>query len=144
MRTTCSSCSSLEATDDLDPDADIGDEEAFTVAEVVRRTGTTRKALRVYEHMDLVRPCARTEAGYRLYDVEALRHLGLVARAKLLGLSLAEMKEFIALADSCSGESHCDLVAMLERKLVETEQRMAEIASLRDNLLAVLDGGGWR
>ena len=51
------------------------------VAEIGRRTGLTRKALRHYEELGLVEPAARTAAGYRLYDSEALRRIELVNRA---------------------------------------------------------------
>ncbi len=45
------------------------------VAEVGRRTGLSRKALRHYEELGLVEPATRTDAGYRLYDGEALRRI---------------------------------------------------------------------
>ena len=70
--------------------------ELMTVVEVSRRAGVTRKALRVYEDLGLVRPVERTEAGYRLYDDEAIRRLHLIARAKSLGLTLAEVEQFLA------------------------------------------------
>lgn len=116
----------------------VGD-DLFTVAEVARRTGVTRKALRHYEQLGLLRPRSRTDAGYRLYDDEALRRLDLVARAKSLGLSLAETEEFIAAADTDCGEDHGELAAIVERKLAETDQRLVEISSLRETLQGVLE-----
>ena len=109
------------------------------VAEVGRRTGLTRKALRHYEGLGLIEPAERSEAGYRLYDSEALRRIELVNRAKMLGLSLAEAKEFLHVAEGCCGENHPDLAALVERKLDETEQRMTELRSLRRTLQGVLD-----
>ncbi|HEX3622623.1 MAG TPA: MerR family transcriptional regulator [Acidimicrobiales bacterium] len=109
------------------------------VGEVGRRTGLTRKALRLYEEMGLVEPATRTDAGYRLYDAEALRRIELVNRAKVLGLSLAEAKEFLHVAEGCCGDHHPALAALVESKLAETEQRMAELASLRGTLTGVLD-----
>jgi DNA-binding transcriptional MerR regulator len=109
------------------------------VAEVGRRTGLSRKALRLYEEMGLVEPAGRTDAGYRLYDAEALRRIELVHRAKVLGLSLSEAKEFMHVAEGCCGDHHPQLAALVEGKLAETEQRMAELASLRGTLESVLD-----
>jgi len=109
------------------------------VAEVGRQTGLSRKALRLYETMGLVEPAARTEAGYRLYDDEALRRIELVNRAKVLGLSLAEAKEFLHVAEGCCGDHHPELAALVEAKLAETERRIIELQSLRTTLEGVLD-----
>jgi len=109
------------------------------VAEVGRRTGLSRKALRHYEALGLVTPAARTEAGYRLYDTESLRRIELVNRAKVLGLRLSEAKEFLHVAEGCCGDHHPELAALVEGKLAETEQRIDELQSLRGTLHGVLD-----
>jgi MerR family Zn(II)-responsive transcriptional regulator of zntA len=114
-------------------------ENLLGVAEVGRRTGLTRKALRLYEELGLVNPVSRTEAGYRLYDSEALRRIELVNRAKVLGLRLTEAKEFLHVAEGCCGDHHPELAALVERKLAETEERIAELQSLRGTLTTVLD-----
>ncbi len=109
------------------------------VAEVGRRTGLSRKALRHYEELGLVEPATRSDAGYRLYDSEALRRIELVNRAKVLGLRLSEAKEFLHVAEGCCGDHHPDLAALVEGKLAETEQRIAELHALRGTLHGVLD-----
>lgn len=111
----------------------------LTVAEVGRLTGATRKALRHYEEVGLVRPARRTDAGYRLYDQEALRRIHLVNRAKLLGLSLAEADEFIHVADGCCGEDHPELATMVSGKLAETQRRIGELHALEETLRGVLE-----
>ena len=113
--------------------------ELLTVAEVGRRTGLTRKALRLYEEMGLVEPVSRTDAGYRLYDDEALRRIELVNRAKVLGLSLAEAEEFIHVAEGCCGENHPQLAKLVQGKLAETERRIEELRTLGETLRGVLD-----
>jgi MerR family copper efflux transcriptional regulator len=109
------------------------------VSDVGRQTGLTRKALRLYESLGLVEPVERTEAGYRLYDDEALRRIQLINRAKVLGLTLAETKEFLHVAEGCCGENHPALASLVERKLDETERRITELASLRGTLKSVLE-----
>ena len=113
-------------------------DELLGVAEVGRRTGLTRKALRLYEERGLVEPAGRTDAGYRLYDAEALRRIELVNRAKVLGLSLTEAKEFLHVAEGCCGDHHPELASLVEGKLAETERRIAELQSLRSTLEGVL------
>ncbi|MDP8992470.1 MAG: MerR family transcriptional regulator [Actinomycetota bacterium] len=114
-------------------------EGLLTVSEVSRRTGLSRKALRLYETMGLVEPEERSDAGYRLYGDESLRRIELVNRAKVLGLSLAEAKEFLHVAEGCCGENHPALAALVEGKLAETEQRIAELRSLREVLRGVVE-----
>jgi len=110
----------------------------MTVVEVIRRAGVTRKALRVYESLGLVRPVERTEAGYRLYDDEAIRRLHLIARAKSLGLTLAEAQQFLQVADACCGQDWPELAEMVEQRLAATVARIDELATLRDTLRAFL------
>ena len=109
------------------------------VSEVGRQTGVSRKALRLYESLGLVEPVHRTDAGYRMYDEEALRRIELISRAKVLGLTLAETKEFLHVAEGCCGENHPALANLVERKLEETERRIAELASLKGTLKGVLE-----
>jgi len=111
---------------------EVHEEDLLKVSEVGRRTGVTRKALRHYEAMGLVEPAVRTASGYRLYDSEALRRIE-------LGLSLVEAKEFLHVAEGCCGDNHPELATIVERKLVETDQRLAELGNLRRTLHEVLD-----
>jgi DNA-binding transcriptional MerR regulator len=117
----------------------VAAEKLLSVAEVGRRTGLTRKALRHYETLGLVQPVARTDAGYRLYDAESLRRIELVNRAKVLGLSLAEADEFIHVAEGCCGENHPQLATLVQGKLAETERRIEELRTLGETLRGVLD-----
>ena len=115
------------------------DSDLIGVAEVGRRTGLTRKALRHYEGLGLIEPVARSEAGYRLYDDEALRRIELVNRAKVLGLTLNEAKEFLHVAEGCCGDNHPELAGLVEGKLNETEERIRELQSLTVTLRDVLE-----
>ncbi len=123
----------------VDPDATPPRPYLLKVSDVGRQTGVSRKALRLYESLGLVEPVERTEAGYRLYDDEALRRIELINRAKVLGLTLAEAKEFLHVAEGCCGENHPALANLVERKLEETERRIEELASLRGTLRGVLE-----
>ncbi len=111
----------------------------LTVADVGRRTGLSRKALRLYEEMGLVEPASRSDAGYRLYDDACLRRIELVNRAKVLGLTLAEAAEFLHVAEGCCGDNHPRLAGIVESKLDETERRIEELRTLRETLRGVLD-----
>jgi DNA-binding transcriptional MerR regulator len=81
-------------------------------------------------------PPPRTEGGYRLYGPEEVASLRFVQRAKLLGLTLEEIRELVELAVQCNeGEIVPRLEEVLETKLAETERKMAELSAFRQNLL---------
>jgi DNA-binding transcriptional MerR regulator len=108
---------------------------AFTIGEFARRAGLNPKTIRYYEGIGLLPQPPRNGVGYRLYFDEDLSRLRFVQRAKMLGLSLAEVKELIGYAD----DRHCGplqehLLALMEKKLVEVDRRLSELAAFRDDL----------
>lgn len=109
---------------------------ALTIGEVSERTGLPVKRIHYYERRGLVEPAARSEAGYRLYTEEEVARLEFVKRAKLLGLTLEEIRELVELAAGCNrGELVPRLGEVLEEKLNENERKMAELSAFRENLL---------
>jgi DNA-binding transcriptional MerR regulator len=112
------------------------DERPLLIGEAARLTGFSTKTLRFYDDLGLVRPGARTEAGYRLYGPEELAKLGFVKQAKLIGLRLDEIAELVGLAaEGKQGEVVHRLEGILESKMEETRQRMAELAEFQEHLL---------
>jgi DNA-binding transcriptional MerR regulator len=104
--------------------------------EVARLTGLSVKALHHYEEKGLVESVGRTEAGYRLYGEEELARLWFVKRAKLLGLTLEEIRELVSLvAGRNRGEIMSRLEELLKEKLEETERRIGELSAFRERLL---------
>lgn len=112
------------------------EERLLKVGEAARQTGLSVKTLHHYEEEGLAEPLTRTEAGYRLYGEEEVARLKFIKRAKLLGLTLEEIKELVSLAAGCNqGEIVPSLKDILEVQLEKTERRMKELATFRENLL---------
>jgi DNA-binding transcriptional MerR regulator len=109
---------------------------ALTIGEVARLAGLPVKRIHYYERRGLLEPPPRSESGYRLYGAEEVARLEFVKRAKLLGLTLEEVRELVALAADCNeGEIVPRLEEVLAEKLRETERKIAELAAFRENLL---------
>ncbi len=94
------------------------------------------KTLRYYEEIGLISPAGRTESGYRLYGWRELEQIEFVRRAKLMGLSLDQIRELVEVAgEGMPGEVLRSLDELLERKLAETERELAELRAFRESLL---------
>lgn len=112
------------------------DTRLMRIGEVSRLSGLPVRRVHYYEDRGLLQPAARTGAGYRLYGEEELARLKFVERAKLLGLTLEQIRELVSLASGCNkGEIVPELKDLLADKLDETERRMRELAAFRENLL---------
>ena len=77
------------------------------IGQVAKRTGATRKALRLYEDAGILAAPRRTSSGYRLYGTETLDVLAFVRQAQRLGFSLDEIKEIVSIQRS--GRLPCPL-----------------------------------
>jgi len=84
------------------------DSRTWKVGELARETGLTVRALHHYEQRGLLRPPARTEAGYRLYAAEDVERLYRILALRQLGVSLQEI------GDVMRGEG--DLGSLLARQ----------------------------
>ncbi len=71
----------------------------YTISQVAAAAGITPRTLQYYDEIGLFKPSAATEAGYRLYDDEALEQLQQVLLLKELGFKLREIKAIVGQAD---------------------------------------------
>jgi len=72
--------------------ASLDGEELLQIGEVAERTGLSLRTVRYYDEVELAKPSAHTEAGYRLYSARDVDRLEALKRMKSLGLSLEEMR----------------------------------------------------
>ena len=82
-----------------------------TVTEVARITGVSVRTLHHYDAIGLLRPTAVTEAGYRLYDDEALGRLQTILLFRQLQFPLKEIKKIL---DSPHFDPHDALAQQIE------------------------------
>jgi DNA-binding transcriptional MerR regulator len=109
------------------------------VGQVADAAGVNKETLRYYERRGLISPPERTNGGHRLYDDAAITTLRVIKAAQRLGFTLDEVADLLELGRS-RGRSE-GLQVRAREKLVEVEDRMADLVTIRDNLLAALDAG---
>src|SRR5690349_2674787 len=79
-----------------DPGADAEEPRLLRIQEVAAEVGATTRAIRYYEEIGLLRPAARSEGDYRLYDasdLERIRHIRELRDSA--GFSLAEIGQLL-------------------------------------------------
>ncbi len=97
------------------------------VGELARRTGLTVRTLHHYDEIGLLKPSARSEAGYRLYDRSDILRLHRIQGLQRLGLSLAEIGPVLA-------KGRADLADIIDRQIVALDRQAAQAARLRNQL----------
>jgi len=107
------------------------------IGDLARRAGVTAKAIRFYERKRILPPAQRASNGYRLYDDDAVEMLRFIKQASGLGLTLAEIKEIIAIRQG--GRPPCSHVhRLLQEKAQELDRKLEDLLEMRRNLKASL------
>lgn len=114
------------------------------IGQVAERTGLSLHTLRHYDDVDLLRPSARSEGGFRLYTEDDVARLMVIRRMKPLGFTLEQMRELLAVVDALPGASGADEADLRQRLdgfaalAEEARQRMLERLAMAEELLAEL------
>ena len=117
----------------------------LTIGALAKRARVAPSVLRYYEKEGLLSPGQRTAAGYRLYGPEAERTLLFINRAKRLGFSLDDIRQFLAAEQpvqkpgrktSVKGKARkdSDVARIAEDRFLEIERRLTELLVLRHEL----------
>ncbi len=103
------------------------------IGELAARAGVTPKTLRFYEHAGVLPPPARTLNGDRNYGEDALDRLTFMRSAQAAGLTLAEIRDVIALRDQ--GSAPCAHVGeLLDQKAQAVSKQIADLRALKSEL----------
>lgn len=108
-------------------------EGELKIGELAKTTGLTTKAIRYYELLGLLRQARRTESGYRLYTDDDLHRLEFVKKAKLLGLSLDEIRDILTLREQ--EQAPCvHVLALLDQKVAYIDALLGGLQAFREEL----------
>jgi DNA-binding transcriptional MerR regulator len=94
------------------------------IGQLAERSGVSAKALRLYEQRGLLKPCAHSEAGYRLYGPDALRRLMQIVVLKRSGFSLAEIGRLFTRDATAAASLFTARIEKLERDLADRAQAL--------------------
>ncbi len=103
------------------------------IRELSKLTNVPAKTIRYYEEVKLLPSPNRKPNGYRDYTEYDVDRLKLVAGARRLDFSLAEIKEILDLRDR--GIAPCSvLLDLLDRKSKGISQRIIELKQMQEDL----------
>jgi len=95
-----------------------------TVKEIAKQTGVSVRTLHHYDAIGLLKPTSVTEAGYRLYDEDALMRLYLIIVYRELGFSLKKIADILDAPDFDRNKALDDQITLLEQKREQLQNRI--------------------
>lgn len=103
----------------------------MTVKEIAEITNISARTLHYYDEIGLLKPTAKSEAGYRLYDDKALETLQQILFFREFDIPLKEIKSIIA-----SPTFDRNKILQMQRKMLAANKERIErlIASIDDTL----------
>lgn len=108
------------------------------INEASSRSRLPAKTIRYYEDAGLLAPASRRPNGYRDYSESDVHLLRFVQRARSLGFTVQDCRELLSLyGDKRRSSRNVKAIAM--RRVGEIERKLAELASLRDVLMELID-----
>lgn len=111
------------------------DEPLMKIGEIAAFYGVSVKALRLYEKKGIIRPVKVDPAtGYRYYSADQVKHLKALLELKILGFSLAEIKQIMS-----GGATGDQFVTALTRKRVAWQDAIAKAENKIDAIDQILE-----
>jgi Hg(II)-responsive transcriptional regulator len=116
----------------------------LTIGQLAKKAGVGVETIRFYEREELLPEPERLPSGYRQYEAEAVERVRFVRRAQLLGFSLKDIKELLALREDPGANSH-EVREKAVAKRQDIIARIRDLELMRDDLtrlIAACDGTG--
>ncbi len=108
----------------------------LSVSKLARACGLSRTAVLYYESIGLLRPSARSAAGYRLYGDAELRRLRAICSYRRAGLRIRDIRELL------EQKSRRGASGVLYRRLEEISKEMETLHEHQGAILQLLAAAG--
>ena len=116
--------------------------QGMRAGQVAAAAGVNLQTLRYYERRGLLAEPDRTLGGHRVYPDEAVTLLLVIKTAQRLGFTLAEVADLLETGSHHHGRRvDAGLQARAAAKLAEVEQKITDLAVIRDTLREAVDAG---
>lgn len=111
------------------------------LGQVAAAAGVNRETMRYYERRGLLEEPVRSPGGHRLYPQSAVTTLRVIKAAQRLGFTLDEVADLIEVGRHRHGRAPEGLQSQARVKLAAVDERIADLQTIRENLISALDAG---
>ncbi|WP_351228537.1 heavy metal-responsive transcriptional regulator [Streptomyces sp. NPDC002133] len=109
----------------------------YRISQLAARSGVPATTLRFYEDAGLL-PADRTPSGYRVYGEDAVERLAFISSAKLLGLTLEEIRDLLdAREEGVCASVRARMLPLVADRIQDTDGRIAELRAFATRLAGV-------
>src|SRR6266850_5343117 len=110
----------------------------YRIGELAAKVGLTERTIRYYEELGLLESVKRLDGGVRVYTDDDVRRLKYIGKLKMLGLTLQEMLELERMYQRHRSNKNVlpRLIELLDAHLATLNDRVSELAALRDEIRA--------
>ena len=102
-----------------------------TVKQISALTGVSVRTLHHYDSIGLLKPTATTEAGYRLYDDDALHRLQQILLYRELGFPLKDIQALLDAPEDVRREALDDHIRQLDAKRQKLQDKISMAAIMK-------------
>lgn len=115
----------------------MNDQERFTIGDLAKQVGICVETIRYYHRIGLMTlPPMRSGRRMRAYSQHDVQQIRFIKRTQHLGFSLGEIRMLLQLANA----NNCaEVRAVGHRKLLDLDERLSKLLSMRDTLKALLE-----
>lgn len=110
--------------------------ETMHIGKLAERAGTTRRTVRYYEEMGLIKPCHRTSGGFRCYSNKQLTQMRMVLSLKELGFDLDRIKAILwkRRQPTTGGDLASAVLTDLHGRLDELNEQILELQGTKNKV----------
>lgn len=112
--------------------------ELLLIKDLSKKLDLTPKAIRFYEKEELIPKAKRDVNNYRVYDNEDFKRFSFIKKARLLGISIDEIKKIFEIREHGSMPC-CQVVSMLEKHKIEVQKKIKELVAFEKKLAETIE-----
>jgi DNA-binding transcriptional MerR regulator len=112
--------------------------ELLLIKDLSKKLDLTPKTIRFYEKEGLISKVKRRENNYRVYDDEDIKKLLFIKKARLLGMSIYEIKNIFKIRENGSVPC-CEVISTLKKHRIEVKEKIKELSEFEKNLSETID-----
>ncbi|SDG00452.1 MULTISPECIES: MerR family transcriptional regulator [unclassified Duganella] len=104
------------------------------IGALAARSGLTVRALHHYDDIGLLKPSARADSGYRLYNRDDVERLHKIQALRKFGMSLADIATFLASPDAPFADVVSQQIAALDQQIKQASTLREQLTRLQQQM----------